>query len=93
MHLAIYDWIAGFLVVLLLAYAIGVLPVVLDIPIALRIGLSVVPGLVLYRILRFLGSFHPKPGQSARVGLVLVVAIGLAGTVLYHVWRDVAIKD
>jgi len=96
--------IPALLIAFLLAYAIWFRRVVLDIPVALRLVMSVIPGCVLYRVLPSLYSLvvyrswyagriaHSARGFSMVFGLPAIVA-GIAGLVLYHVWRDVKLED
>ena len=85
LHLNAYGP-SAVLFVLLLAYVIWFRRIVLDMPVGLRIALSVLPCLVLYRVVltiqRF-GSTRPRLNSFAiLVALFIVVA-------LYHLWRDV----
>jgi hypothetical protein len=71
---------------LLLAYLIWFRRIVLDMPIGLRIALSVLPCVVLYRIvvtLQRFGSMQPRFTSFAILVALFIVAA------LYHLWRDV----
>lgn len=93
------------LVAFLVAYAIWFRRVVLDIPVGLRLFLSAIPGIVGYRTARTLycllvyrtyrgRAYLPGTRMPARSFVVLLIAAtGVAGVVLYHIWRDVNWDD
>lgn len=89
--------IAGLLLAFLLVYAACFLHVPLHLPIALRIAFSVIPGCILYKTVTALYMFSQRPIHSQRGFYVfpalMLMIIGIAAMVLYHVWRDVRMVD
>jgi hypothetical protein len=81
------------LIAFLLAYVIWSRGVRLDIPVALRIGLSVIPGLVGYRAFNSFYTFVMLGRKSPRLVEFLILVMGIVGAVLYHIWRDVKLDD
>ncbi|HLK64494.1 MAG TPA: hypothetical protein VKU19_13715 [Bryobacteraceae bacterium] len=79
MRLVVYGFV-GLPIAVLLAYVIWLRRVVLDIPVGLRLGLSVIPSFVLYRAVTLL--------IYRRSGFVVILT-GITALVLYHLWRDV----
>jgi len=105
-HLAIYFMygLVFLLIALLFAHLIWFRRVALDIPVALRLALSVIPSLVAYRALRAFytlavapsywrhqGRPGSRPGPQMLVWFLLIA--GTAGVFLYHIWRNVSLGD
>jgi hypothetical protein len=82
------------------AYVIRFRRTVLDIPVALRFFLSVVPAVVLYRAVFSLGMLlfldarpiDSRLSQPWLFGFFTVVTV-IASLVVYHIWRDVSLED
>ncbi len=71
---------------------------VLDIPVPLRLLLSIIPSYVLYRILRLLPataarSSHVRGLMHGRLFEVLLVGAAIACLTLYQIWRSVSLSD
>jgi hypothetical protein len=100
-HLLPYG-ISALFGAILVAYAIWFRPVVLDIPVALRLALSVLPGYVFYRAastlyMLFIYRASPYfrgslPNPTRFVGYAIMLT-GFGALVLYHIWRDVKLDD
>jgi hypothetical protein len=83
---------------LVIVYVIWLRRVALEIPVSLRLILSVIPGFVLYRAVFTLSTFfiyrrylYFRP--SPRFVGFLIVVTGIAIIVLYHIWRHVKLDD
>lgn len=97
-HFVDYRWPLVLLVAFSLAYVIWILRVELDMPVGLRVFLSIAPAFVLYRsvlslrMLLFDGARLLNAGVSDPDRLWLrsffFTVVGIAGLVLYHIWRD-----
>jgi hypothetical protein len=71
---------------------------VLDIPVPLRLLLSIIPCYVLYRILRLLPaaaarSSHVSGLVHGRLLEVLIIGAAIACLTLYQIWRSVSLSD
>jgi hypothetical protein len=68
---------------------------VLDIPVPLRLLLSVIPCYVLYRILRLLPTTAARSHHfmHGRLLEVLIIGAAIAGFSLYQIWRSVSLSD
>jgi hypothetical protein len=92
--------VLSILIGFLLAYVVWFRRIVLDVPVALRFFLSLVPAVVLYRSvfsLRMLLFYGARPLNSQLIqpwllGFFIIVS-GIASLVLYHNWRDVNLGD
>jgi hypothetical protein len=105
MHQVAYRYPAPVLLILIafsLSYVVWLRRVVLDIPVALRFLLSVVPAVVLYRAvfsLRMLLFYDARPLYPPASGphqpwlLGFITVTGIASLVLYQIWRDVNLGD
>lgn len=87
-------------VAFLIVYVIWLRRVALDIPVALRLILSVIPSFVLYRAIFTLYTifiyreyWYLRWGPNPRFVGFLIIVTGIAVLVLYHIWRHVKLDD
>lgn len=85
--------------VFVVSYLIWLRRIVLDIPVGLRFGFSVLPALLLYRAVTTLHTlfvYRHDPQlqwQSSHLAKSYLVAMGLGCLALFHIWRGVKRND